>query len=223
MAGNRQTDDERTLDPEHTMDPGDVELRTPADDGDDVTDSDHAMLRVRVSLKGRPIRSYTFDKDVITAGRDPDSEIYLDNPGISRHHLRMEKTPNGYYAEDLGSANGSYLNDEPIQKELLKSDDVLRIGKFSLWISYEEDRRMGDSADKIVSPTTRQGTTVLSTSELETMMAKVRAADDKPTVLQRSAVRPRSGVSKAAFVTWIIVTLLLGAALGAGAFWVLIR
>lgn len=220
MAGNRHTDDPRTLDP------GEPGFDPPAEDVKknlDGTDTEHAMLRVRVSLKGRPIRSHTFDKDVITAGRDPDSDIYLDNPGISRHHLRMEKTRNGYYAEDLGSANGSYLNDEPIQKELLRNDDLIRIGKFSLWISYEEDRRAADGQDKISSPPPQQGTTVLSTSELETMMAKVRAADDKPTVPERPAVRPHPGVSKSVFVTWIIATLLLGAALGAATLWLLAR
>ena len=218
MAGNRPTDDESALEL------GDLGSSSPVEsDTGDHEESDHAMLRVRVSLKGRPIRSYTFDKDVVTIGRDPDSDIYLDNPGISRHHVRLEKTASGYVAEDLGSANGSYLNDEPIQKEPLSSDDVVRIGKFSLWISFERDRRGTDSQGKMASPTTQQGTTVLSTTELETMMAKVRAVDTKPAASRSRKSHSHTTVPKTVFATWIIVSLLFGTALGAAAFWFLIR
>ncbi len=222
MAGNRPTDDEQTLE-QDDFEFGTAAKQDPdARDTHDAGEADSAMLRVRVSLKGRPIRSYTFDKDVVSVGRDPDSDIYLDNPGISRHHLRMEKTGAGYYAEDLGSANGSYLNDEPIQKELLKTDDVVRVGKFSLWISYEEDRRGSESQGKMASPTTQQGTTVLSTTELEAMMAKARSADVSPPPERYPRPAPK-GISKAAFTTWMIVTLVLGGALGAGVFWFLTR
>ena len=219
MAGNRPTNDEQALDQE------DLELGSPVVSADDidVVDSDHAMLRVRVSLKGRPIRSYTFNKDVIEIGRDPDSDVYLDNPGISRNHLRLEKGIHGYYAEDLGSANGSYLNDEPLKKELIKSDDVLRIGKFSLWISFEEDRRSNEIQNRAASAGAQQGTTVLSTTELELMMAKASEAGDRPMQQESRIARSKSGVSKPVFTTWIIVTLLLGAAMGAGAFWLLAR
>ena len=219
MAGNRPTDDEQALDQE------DLEFGSPATSASDIddTDADHAMLRVRVSLKGRPIRSYTFNKDVIEIGRDPDSDVYLDNPGISRNHLRLEKSVHGYYAEDLGSANGSYLNDDPLQKELIKSDDVLRIGKFSLWISYEEDRRGSDGQDRSVPAAMQQGTTVLSTTELQLMMAKAREAGDKPVQQPVRKAQGSLGVSRQVFTTWIIVTTLLGAAAGAGAFWFLTR
>lgn len=220
MAGNQPTDDDRALEQE----PLGLDHHPPsAEESYDVVDPDQAMLRVRVSLKGRPIRSYTFDKSVITVGRDPDSDVHLDNPGISRHQLRMEKTPQGYYAEDLGSANGSYLNDELIQKELLKSDDVLRVGKFSLWISYEEDRRAHESSDRAAAPPPQAGTTVLSTGELEAMMAKARQADASPVKQERPQLRPRSGISKAAFTTWIIVTLLAGAGMGVAVYWFLTR
>jgi len=217
MAGNRPTDDEQALDQE------DLEFGSSAASAGDLDglDTDHAMLRVRVSLKGRPIRSYTFDKDVIEIGRDPESDIYLDNPGISRHHLRLGKTLQGYYAEDLGSANGSFLNDDPLHRELVKRDDVLRIGKFSLWISYEEDRRGSDGQDKVVPPAVQQGTTVLSTTELELMMVKARQPVEQPVQHGRRVADSHAGVPKTVFLTWMVVTLLFGAAMGAGVFWLL--
>lgn len=185
-------------------------------------DIGNEVLKIRLSLMGRPLRVCTFQKDVVTIGRDPDSDIALDNPGISRHHLRLEKGAEGYYAEDLESANGTFLNDEPIRKALLRNEDVLRIGKFSLWISYERDRRSSRADAKHLSPTTYQGTTVLSTAELEDMMARVREQDVRPEaeppapapVMQRKRTRP-AVLALAFFV--------LGIAVGVAATWIYVH
>jgi pSer/pThr/pTyr-binding forkhead associated (FHA) protein len=128
------------------------------------------LLKIRVSLKGRPIKSYTFNQEVVSVGRNPEADIFLDNPGISRDHVRLEMTTRGFYAaEDLGSANGTFLNDQPIKREYLMNNDVVRIGKFSLWVSYEEDRRNTDAAPT-ASAAAFEGTTVLSAEELEGMI-----------------------------------------------------
>jgi predicted component of type VI protein secretion system len=139
------------------------------------------LMKVRVSLKGRPIKSYTFNQDVIMIGRNPEADIFLDNPGISREHLRLEMTSRGFYAaEDLGSANGTYLNDQPIKREYLMNNDVVRIGKFSLWVSYEEERR--NSEDSIhPQASTFEGTTVLSADELEGMMTTSKETETEAT------------------------------------------
>lgn len=177
------------------------------------------VLKIRLALKGRPLRVCTFKKDVVTIGRDPDSDIYLDNPGISRHHLRLERCAEGFYAEDLESANGTFLNDEPIRKALLRDEDVLRVGKFSLWVSYDKDRR-GSGAQRAVSPSTFQGTTVLSTSELDDMLARAReedtaAAEPEP-VLEVPPVRT---FSRAWVIGAALSSFVCGTAVGATLFW----
>jgi pSer/pThr/pTyr-binding forkhead associated (FHA) protein len=128
------------------------------------------LLKIRLSLKGRPIKSFTFNKEVITVGRNPEADIFLDNPGVSRDHFKLEMTSRGFYAvEDLGSANGTFLNDQPIKREYLMNNDVVRVGKFSLWVNYEEDRRAAGASER-AHPQTFEGTTVLSTDELEEMI-----------------------------------------------------
>ena len=180
------------------------------------------VLKIRLSLMGRPMRVCAFQKDVITIGRDPDSDIALDNPGISRHHVRLEKCAEGYYAEDLERANGTYLNDELIRKALLRNEDVLRVGKFSLWISYERDRRSSRADARALSPTTFQGTTVLSTAELEDMMARAREHDTPPVDVPASPVpvrhprRVRTGAVA-------LVSFVLGIAVGVAATWIYVH
>jgi len=140
------------------------------------------LLKVRLSLKGRPIKTYTFKQDAITVGRSPECDIVLDNPSVSREHCKLEMTPRGYYAvEDLGSANGVFLNDQPVKREFLMNNDVVRVGKFSMWVSYDEDRRGSDEKGFHTSPQAFAGTTVLSTDELEAMIETSKRAEEDTT------------------------------------------
>ena len=105
------------------------------------------LLRIRVSLKGRPVRAFAFAKDLITVGRDPGSDVFLDNPGVSREHCRIGLHPSGSYAiEDLDSANGLFVDDQQVKMHFIRNNDVVHVGKFALWFAYDEDRR-GEQAD----------------------------------------------------------------------------
>ena len=148
-------------------------------DQDQATEADLSVLRVRVSLKGRPVRSHSFTKDVITFGRDPEADVFLDNPGISREHLKIVRSGDDFWAEDLESANGTFLNDQALRREKLSNEDVLRVGKFSLWVSIENDRRH-QSSPRPASEASYQGTTVLSTTELDKLMTKIRTTEEAP-------------------------------------------
>jgi predicted component of type VI protein secretion system len=182
-------------------------------------------------LKGRPVKSFTFKKEQIKIGRNPDSDIFLDNPGISREHFKIELNSRGYYeVEDLGSANGTYLNDELIQREPLMNNDVIRAGKFSLWVNYEEDRR-GSAGGAAGSPTAYEGTTVLSTTELEDLMHKAREADAQPPESwpegppEPSPEHERAIPASPPRSVWIMTlaaAFALGGLVGAGVVWLLL-
>ena len=86
------------------------------------------MLMVSLSLKGRVVKEFTFAKDSLVIGRDPEADIFLDNTGVSRRHAKIEWTSKGYFVEDLGSANGTFLNDEEIERHILDEDDVVPRG-----------------------------------------------------------------------------------------------
>lgn len=65
-------------------------------------------------------------------GRHPESEISLDDITVSRRHAEIERTPEGYVATDAGSLNGTYVNQERVDRMLLRHGDELQVGKFRL-------------------------------------------------------------------------------------------
>ena len=75
---------------------------------------------------------YALDSDVITAGRHPESDIFLDDVTVSRRHVEISHTGSSYRARDVGSLNGTYINKELIEDEALVDGDELQIGRFKL-------------------------------------------------------------------------------------------
>ena len=142
--------------------------------------SEQMLLKLRLSLKGRPIKTYVFNKECVLVGRNPEADVFLDNPGVSRDHCKIELASGGYAVEDLNSANGTFLNDKQVHRGYLTHEDVIRVGKFSLWVSLEQERRGRGVSPTSLGPPSMEGTTVLRTSDLQEMMAIVRAAEPGP-------------------------------------------
>jgi pSer/pThr/pTyr-binding forkhead associated (FHA) protein len=75
---------------------------------------------------------FLLDEDVTTAGRHPDSDIFLDDVTVSRRHAEFRREGNGYTVHDVGSLNGTYVNRERIEAAPLSGGDEVQIGKFRL-------------------------------------------------------------------------------------------
>ena len=76
--------------------------------------------------------SFLIDKDVTTAGRHPESDIFLDDVTVSRRHVEIRRKDSRFFARDLGSLNGTYVNRERVEETELATGDELQIGKFKL-------------------------------------------------------------------------------------------
>ena len=75
---------------------------------------------------------FLLDKDVVTAGRHPESDIFLDDITVSRRHAEIRRTPTGFTVHDVGSLNGTYVNRERVEDDELTNGDELQVGKFKL-------------------------------------------------------------------------------------------
>jgi pSer/pThr/pTyr-binding forkhead associated (FHA) protein len=75
---------------------------------------------------------FLLDKDVTTAGRHADSEIFLDDVTVSRRHATFTREDDTFTVSDAGSLNGTYVNRDRIDTVLLKDTDEVQIGKYRL-------------------------------------------------------------------------------------------
>jgi pSer/pThr/pTyr-binding forkhead associated (FHA) protein len=75
---------------------------------------------------------FLLDKDVTTAGRHADSEIFLDDVTVSRRHATFTREGSTFTVADAGSLNGTYVNRDRIDTVVLKDTDEVQIGKYRL-------------------------------------------------------------------------------------------
>ena len=75
---------------------------------------------------------FLIDKDVTTAGRHPESDIFLDDVTVSRRHAEFRRDDGKFFIRDAGSLNGTYVNRQRVEEAQLASGDELQIGKFKL-------------------------------------------------------------------------------------------
>jgi hypothetical protein len=75
---------------------------------------------------------FLLDTDVTTAGRHPESDIFLDDVTVSRRHAEFVRDGAGFTVRDVGSLNGTYLNRGRIDAASLAGGDEVQIGKYRL-------------------------------------------------------------------------------------------
>lgn len=76
---------------------------------------------------------YLIDADVVTAGRHPRCDIFLDDITVSRHHARFTRRDGQVWVTDENSLNGTYVNKTLIDGEVaLRRGDEVQIGKFRM-------------------------------------------------------------------------------------------
>ena len=75
---------------------------------------------------------FFLDKDVVTTGRNPSSDIFLDDVTVSRRHAEIRRKDSTFHLEDVGSLNGTFVNRHRVESAPLSSGDEIQIGKFKL-------------------------------------------------------------------------------------------
>ena len=94
---------------------------------------------------------FRLDGELTTAGRHPDSDIFLDDVTVSRRHAEFYRHGARFTVRDVGSLNGTYVNRERIEEAELTGGDEVQIGKFRLLFLTSQDLGPGPptpSADR---------------------------------------------------------------------------
>ena len=88
----------------------------------------------------QPEVNFTLNEELVTLGRDPRNDIVINDPEISRRHARFIWLGSGYGIEDMGSINGTFVNNERVQEgeRKLTPGDAIALGDAIELIYYEE-------------------------------------------------------------------------------------
>lgn len=94
-----------------------------------LADGTALLIATRGAVSGS---RYLLDEDEITVGRDPSSDILLDDSTVSRTHAVFRRINGNYSVIDAGSLNGTYVNRQRVDSQELKNGDEIILGKFRL-------------------------------------------------------------------------------------------
>ncbi len=96
----------------------------------DVPGGTGVLLVVRGSNEGT---KYVLDSETVTAGRHPQSDLFLNDVTVSRHHAKLTQRGGRTSIVDLNSLNGTYVNRALTEGEVaLRRGDEVQIGKFRM-------------------------------------------------------------------------------------------
>ena len=75
---------------------------------------------------------YALDSDLVSLGRDPSTDIFLDDITVSRRHAEVHREGARYWIRDTGSLNGTYVNRQLVDDGELNEGAEVQVGKFKL-------------------------------------------------------------------------------------------
>lgn len=117
------------------------------------------MATERLVVLSGPLQGQTVPiEGVLSIGRAPDNKLHLDDLQVSRKHALIEQGPKGTVLRDLGSGNGTYIDNRRVLETRLANGTVIRIGQQDLRFetdavpsSTPNDFGMGDSGVRFQS------------------------------------------------------------------------
>lgn len=73
---------------------------------------------------------FLLDADLITVGRHPNADIFLDDVTVSRRHAEISRSAGKFSVKDLDSLNGTYFEGSTVENAVLDNGSELQIGKY---------------------------------------------------------------------------------------------
>ncbi|HVR62629.1 MAG TPA: GGDEF domain-containing protein [Polyangia bacterium] len=117
-------------DPNDTSESDHVRAKTVVTSISRITDRPVAKEACLVVIYGSELgKKYNLNASSLVIGRSSKCDIQIDQESISRNHSKILNTGKSILVRDLGSTNGTYVNDEPIDEYVLRDGDLIKIGR----------------------------------------------------------------------------------------------
>lgn len=112
----------------------------------------YPMPKLFLKHEGVTLNTFDLEKDKTTIGRNSDNDIQLNDAVASSHHAQLITKPNEYLEEqvdvileDLGSTNGTLVNDRIIKSVELRDGDDIQIGSHHFIFDSEQAASMDET------------------------------------------------------------------------------
>ncbi len=73
-------------------------------------------------------REVVMERNNVVIGREPDCDVVIGDQNVSRHHAVISREEEGFFIKDLNSANGTFVNSQPVTMQLIKHMDIIQMG-----------------------------------------------------------------------------------------------
>ncbi len=113
------------------------------------------MTRLRID-DGGVVREVVLDGGTVRLGRLEDCDVVLGAEGVSREHAELSCERGVWWITDLASRNGTFVNDEPVERHRLADGDIVRLGPDAR-ITLVEDAAASGDARRAASPRRNEG------------------------------------------------------------------
>ncbi len=94
-------------------------------------------------------KRFDLDAPVIGVGREATNAIRLHDVEVSRRHAQVVQTDEAFKLVDLGSSNGTFVNEQQIDQHVLQSGDRVQVGRTLMIFTGNEDRSSVDLAAEV--------------------------------------------------------------------------
>lgn len=159
------------------------------------------MAKLILKYEQNILKEVNLPQATFSIGRLPGNMLQIDNLAVSGHHAKIYWEQDHYVVEDLGSLNGTYVNNQRVGKAALKSGDVMTIGKHLVQFKDEVQTPPVAEPKEQAGPETPKldSTVVLDTKKAQDVIAASATPNAGSSVLGLSKPAPSPTPSKERF------------------------